>query len=128
MDKNHQLIRRIKTTTTSVHDSKIDLSKEGETIYCDKGYFGVKPKASMDKTMHRAVRGKLLSTKEERRNKAISRTRCLLKRPFAEIKKVFHAGHLMVTTHERPHVKCILSCFAFDLKQLLTIQRQSLER
>ena len=77
MDKDHQLIRRIETTTASLHDSRIDLSRKGETVYRDKGYFGVKPQASMDKTMHRATRGHPLSIKENRRNKAISRTRAL---------------------------------------------------
>mgnify|MGYP000984420694 FL=1 len=101
MDKDCQLIRRIETTTASVHDSRIDLSRKGETVYRDKGYFGVKPRASMDKTMHRAVRGHPLSIKENRRNKAISRTRSLVERPFAAMKRVFQAGHLMVTTVAR---------------------------
>jgi len=43
LDKDHQLIRRITTTTASLHDSRIDLSEKGETVYRDKGYFGVKP-------------------------------------------------------------------------------------
>ncbi len=57
MDKENQLIRRSETTTAALHDSRIDLSRSGETVYRDKGYFGVKPQASMDKTMHRATRG-----------------------------------------------------------------------
>ena len=64
MDKDWQLIRRI------------DPSRKGETAYRDKGYFGVKPHASMDKTMmHRAVRGRLPSIKENLRSKAITRPR-----------------------------------------------------
>jgi IS5 family transposase len=42
MGTDHQLIRRIETTPASLHDSQIDLSKEGETVYRDRGYFGVK--------------------------------------------------------------------------------------
>lgn len=60
VDKDCQLIHRIETTTASLHDSRIDLSRKGETVR-DKGYFGVKPRASMDKTMHHAVRGRPLS-------------------------------------------------------------------
>jgi len=125
MDKDHQLIRRLDTTTASTHDSQIDLSQSGETVYRDKGYFGVKPSASMDKTMHRSTRGHPLSIKEKRRNKAISRTRSLVERPFAVIKRGFHAGHVMVTTIARTHVKNLFSCFAFDLNQLLTIDKLS---
>ncbi len=57
MDRDHHLIRRGETTTASVHDSQVDLSRQGETVYRDKEYFGVRPQASLDKTMHRAVRG-----------------------------------------------------------------------
>ena len=89
MDKEHQIIRRIETTTASLRGSRIDLSHPGETVYRDKGYFVVKPQASMDKTMHRATRGHPLSIKENRRNKAISRTRSLVERPFAVLKRVF---------------------------------------
>ncbi len=38
--------------------SQIDLSRIGEMIYCDKGCFGMKPRASIDKTMRGAVRGR----------------------------------------------------------------------
>lgn len=124
-DRDHQLIRRITTTTASLHDSRIDLLQKGETVYRDKGSFGVKPRASMDKTMHRAVRGPPLSIKEKRRNNAINRTRSLVERPFAVIKTVFNAGDVRVTTCGRAHVKCMFSAFAFNLKQLLTIERQT---
>ena len=128
MDKDHQIIRRIETTTASLHDSRIDLSQKGETVYRDKGYFGVKPQASMDKTMHRATRGHPLSIKENRRNKAISRTRALVERPFAMIKRVFKAGQLMVTTVARVRVKNTFSCINFNLRQLLTLKAQAAER
>ena len=128
MDKDHQIIRRIETTTASLHDSRIDLSQKGETVYRDKGYFGVKPQASMDKTMHRATRGHPLSIKENRRNKAISRTRALVERPFAMIKRVFKAGQLMVTTVARVRVKNTFSCINFNLRQLLTLKVQAAER
>lgn len=123
VDKECQLIRRIETTTASVHDSRIDLSKKGETVYRDKGYFGVKPSGSIDKTMHRSVRGHPLSIKEKRRNRAIMRVRSLVERPFAVMKRVYHAGHVLVTTRARVHVKNLFVGFAFNLQQLLTLSR-----
>ena len=122
IDKDHQFIRRFDTTTASVHDSQIDLSQKGETVYRDKGYFGTVPFASTDKTMHRAVRGKELSEKDKRRNQAINRTRSLVERPFAVIKRVFHSGHIMVTIHLRAHAKNLVSCFCYNLFNLLTIR------
>ena len=123
IDKEFQFIRRFDTTTASVHDSQIDLSQKGETVYRDEGYFGTTPFASMDKTMKRAVRGKPLSEKDKRRNKAISRTRSMVERPFAVIKRVFRAGHVMVTTHLRVHAKNLFACFAYNLFNFVTIQK-----
>ena len=123
IDKEWQLIRRVATTTASTHDSRIDLSKPGETVYRDKGYFGVTPAASMDKTMHRAVRNQPLSIREKRRNRAISRTRVLVERPYAVIKRQFHAGQVMVTTIARAHLANVMACFNYNLLQLRTIQR-----
>jgi IS5 family transposase len=129
IDVDCQFIRRFDTTTAAMHDSQIDLSQKGETVYRDKGYFGTIPFASMDKTMKRAVRGKPLSRKDKRRNRAINRTSALVERPFAVIKRVFHSGHVMVTSMVRVHVKSLFACFAFNLYQLLTIHRpQSQER
>ena len=124
VDKEFQLIRRLATTTASLHDSRIDLSKTGETVYRDKGYFGVKPAASMDKTMHRAVRGHPLSIREKRRNRAIGRTRALVERPYAVIKRYFHAGHVLVTTVARAHLANVMACFNYNLLQLRMIQRR----
>jgi IS5 family transposase len=123
IDKDHQFIRRYDTTTASVHDSQVDLSQKGETVYRDKGYFGIEPFASMDKTMKKAVRGKPLSIKDERRTRAISRVRSLVERPFAVIKRVFRSGHVTVTTALRVHVKNLFVCFAYNLYHLVTIHR-----
>lgn len=49
IDKENHLIRRIETTPASVHDNQVDLSMPRETRYRDKGYVGVKPRASIDK-------------------------------------------------------------------------------
>jgi IS5 family transposase len=122
IDKDNQFIRRFDTSTASLHDSQIDLSQKGETVYRDKGYFGTVPFASMDKTMRRAVRGKELSEKDKRRNRAISRTRSLVERPYAVIKRVFNAGHVQVTTHLRVHAKNLVSCFCYNLFNLISIK------
>ncbi len=125
IDKEFQFIRRFDTTTVSLHDSQIDLSQKGETVYRDTGYSGTTPFASMDKTMKRAVRWKTLSEKDKRRNKAISRMRSLVERPFSVIKRVFRARRLMVTTHLRVHAKNLFVCFSYNLFNLVTIQKKS---
>jgi IS5 family transposase len=123
IDKEYQFIRRFDTTTASTHDSQVDLSEKGETVYRDRGYFGTIPFASMDKTMKKAVRGKPLTIKEKRRNKAISRVRALVERPFAVIKRGFHAGHVMVTTIRRTHAKNLFACLSYNLNNLVKVQK-----
>ena len=83
VDVEYGLIRSIKTTTASVHDSQVDLSSEGERVYRDKGYFGSSAKGR-SVTMYRATRGHPLSTWDKMRNlQIISRIRAPGERPFA---------------------------------------------
>jgi len=82
VDVEFGLIRKVMTTTASVHDSQVDLSKEGEMVYRGKGYFGA-PAKGRSITMFRATRGHPLSTQDRMRNLQISRIRAPGERPFA---------------------------------------------
>ena len=119
------LIRRIATTTASVHDSQVDLSLEGERVYRDKGYFGV-PARGRSVTMFRATRGHPLSRWDRLRNLQISRIRAPGERPFAVIKTVFKAAHVLVTTVQRVNVKMVFTAIAYNLYQLRTLQKASI--
>src|SRR5512137_110150 len=122
VDTQYGLIRAIETTTASVHDSQVDLSREGETIYRDKGYFGASARGK-SVTMWRATRGHPLSSWDRRRNLQISRIRAPGERPFSVIKTVFKAAHVLVTTAERVHVKMIFTAIAYNLCQLKTLSK-----
>lgn len=115
IDKESLIVWRLHTTIANVHDSRIDLSMEGETVCRDKENFGVKPNALMDKTMKRATRGHLLSEKDIRRNRIISRTRSLVELPYAVVKRTFHEGLVLQTTVGRVHAKNVMSFFAYNL-------------
>jgi IS5 family transposase len=125
VDVEYGLIRSIKTTTASVHDSQVDLSFEGERIYRDKGYFG-SPARGRSVTMQRATRGHPLSNWDRRRNLQISKIRAPGERPFAVIKIIFKAAHVLVTTIERVNVKMAFTAIAFNLFQLKTLRRAGL--
>jgi len=43
-DTDQGLVRDLEVTPASVHDSRVDLSKPGEVVYRDKGYFRVEPR------------------------------------------------------------------------------------
>jgi IS5 family transposase len=118
------LIRDLETTPASVHDSRVDLSRPGEVVYRDKAFFGVKPRG-FDATMRRGVRGHPLGIRDRLRNRRINRKRAPGERPFAVIKRVFNAGHVLVTTVPRVHVKMVFACFCFNLVQLGTLAARS---
>jgi IS5 family transposase len=122
VDVGYGLIRAIETTPASVHDSQVDLSVEGELVYRDKGYFGT-PAKGHSITMSRATRGHPLHKWDKLRNLQISRIRAPGERPFAVIKTVFKAAHVLVTTVRRVHVKMVFTAFAYNLYQLRTLHK-----
>jgi transposase, IS5 family len=122
VDVEYGLIRDMKVTTASVHDNQVDLSVEGERVYRDKGYFGSLAKGR-SVTMYRATRGHPLSNWDKMRNLQISRIRAPGERPFAIIKTVFKAAHVLVTTIQRVEVKMVFTAIAYDLYQLRTLRK-----
>lgn len=122
-DVEYGLIRDIETTTASLHDNQVDLTKPGEVAYKDKGYFGA-PSKGYSATMRRSVRGHPIDIWDILRNKRISKKRAPGERPYAVIKNVFRSGHTMVTMVSRVAVKMVFASFGFNLFQLLTLRKQ----
>jgi IS5 family transposase len=122
-DLSHGLIRAFRTTTASVHDSQVDLSRRGEVVYRDKGYFGV-PAKGHDATMQRGTRAGPIGIWDRLRNARISRRRAPIERTFSVLKRTFRAGHVMVTTVPRVKVKMLFSCLCFNLMQMLTLEKK----
>lgn len=119
-DMDHGLVRALETTTASVHDNQVDLSRKDEVRYSDKGYFGVSCNG-FNAGMRRGVRGHPLGIRDKLRNKRIARKRSPGERPFAVIKEIFGLGHVRVTTVARTGVKMLFACFVFNMYQLRTL-------
>lgn len=128
MDRDYQLIHRIEATTASLHDSRIDLSGKAERCIATRGISGWSPRRPWTRPC--TGRPAVIRCRSRRpgRNKAISRTRSLVERPFAWMKRVLKAGHLMVTMVARVRVKNTFPCIDFNLHQLLTLKAQPAER
>jgi IS5 family transposase len=124
IDKDYGLIREIETTTASLHDSQVDLAREGEVRYTDKAYSGAKTKG-YDASMKRAARDHPLGIMDILRNRRISKTRSPVERHYAVIKRVFKAGHVMVTTVKRTAVKMTFTAIGFNLYHLLTLKNKN---
>jgi IS5 family transposase len=104
MDTEFGLIRRIEVTTVSVHDSQVDLARNGEVRFAIDDFFCSKTKW-YDAAMKEATRDHPLGHKDEMRNKRISRIRSPIERSYAFVKRVCKAGHVAVTTVPRVRVK-----------------------
>ncbi len=129
VDIDHHLIRDYDVSTASLHDGDIDLISDGDiAAFRDKGYFGkqLKAKNVEDKTMKRATRARKLNGGEQLRNKAISRIRCQGERPYSVMKRTFHGDRTNVKTLERVLMKELFKCFAYNLYQLVTLQRKEI--
>jgi IS5 family transposase len=83
-DMEHGLIRELETTTASVHDSQVDLSKKGEVVYRDRGYHGVVAKG-YSATMKRGARNHPIGIMDKLRNLRISKKRSPVERHYAVI-------------------------------------------
>ena len=129
LDVDNHLIRDYDVSTASLHDAEIDLVKEGDKkAYRDKGYFGRKLKSENveDKTMKRGTRKRKLNGGEQKRNRAISKIRAPGERPYSVVKRTFHNDRTNVKTLERVMVKEMFKCFAYNLYQLVTLERKRL--
>ena len=125
-DADHHLIREYDVTTASLHDGEVDLVDEGDVAaYRDKGYFGKELGAAgvTDNTMKRSTRARKINGGEQKRNRSISRVRAPGERVFAVIKRVFRGGRTRVKTLERVSIQEMFKCFAFNLYQLVTLER-----
>lgn len=122
-DCDYGLIRELQTSTASLHDSQVVLSKEGEVVYRDKGYFGVKP-LGFDATMKRGVRNHPIGIWDILRNKRISKKRSVGERPYAVIKTVFKSAHSIVTTIVPVHAKMVFAALIFNLGLIRTFKHR----
>ena len=71
--------------------------------------------------MRRGVRSHPIGVRDRLRNMRIGRRRAPVERAFAVLKRVLHAGHVLVTTVDRIHVKMVFACICFNLMQLPTL-------
>jgi len=122
-DLKYGLIRAFRTTTASVHDSQVDLSRRGEVVYRDKGYFGVTAKG-YDATMQRGTRAGSIDVWGRLRNTRIARKRAPIERTFAVLKRVLKSGHVLVTTVPRVRVKMLFSCLCFNLMRMMALGKR----
>lgn len=114
MQKGSKLIEEIAVTTAKTYDGHIDLAKEGDVVYRDRGYSGSATKARGDGTMKK---GKL-SAKQKLRNKRIAKKRAEGEHPYGTIHRSFHGGRTKLTTLTRVFVQQVFVGMAYNIHRL----------
>ena len=124
------LIREIGTTTASVHDSRIDLLKEGDIAsYRDKGYAGTPvPAGVTDYTLKKGARNRKITCLEIEQNKVWGKIRSPGERMFHVMKNCFGTPVIAVTRTYRVHIKNLFLAFAHNLFQLVTLEKCGIAR
>ena len=115
-------IANFEVTTASVHDNKVDLTKEGEPCVRDRGYTGGR---GLCVNMIRATRGHPLTEEDRELNRFLSKVRAPVEHPFSVIKRVFHAGRVLVTTVGRVKVRMVFVCTCYNLFRALTLSERT---
>jgi len=104
VDNRYKLIRKIKVSTASSHDTNhledvLDVANTSTDIYADKGYADkaretrLKEEGFRPQIQHKAKRGKAISACQKKRNHRISKTRVRVEHPFAALAQM--GGKLM---------------------------------
>ena len=126
MDLDCQLIRAFEVTTASISDNQIGFDMEEKILYADKGYVGLKTN-SYPAIMLKKSNDKLINELRKQRNRKISRQRVVVERPFA-VEEYLGQDHVLTTTVPRTKLRMLIVCMIFNLKQVITLQKQLKER
>ncbi len=119
IQRGSKLIEEVAVTTAKTYDGHIDLAKENDIVYRDRGYNGAKTKAKGDGTMKKGN----LTIREKLRNKRIAKKRAEGEHPYATIQRGFHGGRTKLTTIPRVFVQQVFVCMAYNLHRLRFLVR-----
>ena len=71
--------------------------------------------------MIRAARGQPLTQEDKELNRFLSSVRAPVEHPFSVIKRVLHAGRVLVTTVVRVKVRMLFVCTCYNLFRAITL-------
>ena len=120
MDADIGPIRELETTPASVQDSRLDLSRPGEVVYWERGYFGVDPRR-YDVTMRRRTEGSSTGYPGQAVEHAYQKEGPHGEAP-AVLKREFGVDYVLVATMPRVHVKMVFTGLCFNILILSTLE------
>jgi transposase, IS5 family len=132
-DKSYKLIRKIKVTTASSHDTNhlddvLDVSNTSKDLYADKGYADKARETRLKEDGYRphiqrkAKKGKPMSECQKKRNHRIAKTRVRVEHPFAALAQM--GGKLLRSIGlERAEFNLHCKTAVYNMRRLCFLKR-----
>jgi IS5 family transposase len=131
-DKRYKLIRKVKVSTASEHDTNhledvLDPANTSRDLYGDKGYVDGEREARLKKAgwrvhiQRKAAKGKPLSDCQKGRNTRIARTRARVEHVFASIEQMGGKG-LRCIGLARANLQLHWKAAAYNLRRLCSLK------
>lgn len=123
-DMNSGLIRKVRFTPASVHDSQeFDnvLTGDERAVYADKAYANNEKKRAFRKkgiywgVLDKAAKNRPLSYSQKKRNHKLASPRASVEHPFAFIKTVLNMGKAVAKNLERNRLAFLINCTIYNI-------------
>ncbi len=134
-DKRYKLIRKLKVSTASEHDTHhleavLDTSNTSRDVYADKGYVDSEREARLQEEgwrlqiQHKAPKGKPLSNCQQQRNQRIAKSRARVEHVYASLQQMGGKG-LRCIGLDRAVLQLNLKAATYNLRRLCTLKTGS---
>jgi len=132
VDKRYKLIRKLKVSTASEHDTHhledvLDSSNTSRDVYADKGYVDGAREARLQdqgwrmRIQHKAAKGKGQSDCQQRRNQRIAKSRARVEHVYASLQQMGGKG-LRCIGLDRAVLQLNLKAATYNLRRLCSLK------
>jgi transposase, IS5 family len=132
VDKRYKLIRKLKVSTASEHDTHhledvLDNSNTSRDVYADKGYVDGEREARLHdqgwrmRIQHKAPKGKTQSDCQQRRNQRIAKSRARVEHVYASLQQMGGKG-LRCIGLDRAVLQLNLKAATYNLRRLCSLK------
>lgn len=132
VDKRYKLIRKLKVSTASEHDTHhledvLDSSNTSRDVYANKGYVDGEREARLQdqgwrlRIQHKAPKGKAQSECQQRRNQRIAQSRARVEHVYASLQQMGGKG-LRCIGLERAVLQLNLKAATYNLRRLCSLK------
>lgn len=132
VDKRYKLIRKLKVSTASEHDTHhledvLDSSNTSREVYADKGYVDGEREARLQdqgwrmRIQHKASKGKAQSDCQQRRNQRIAKSRARVEHVYATLQQMGGKGIRCIGL-DRAVLQLNLKAATYNLRRLCSLK------